>query len=133
MFDYNRNYSYYPCSMAILFKIALSSIIIIIQIEHLIPARRPDMVIINKKKEKKKRTCYIVDFAVLVDNRVKVKETEKKRDTYLDLARELRKLWNVRVTVILYQCFLFALVQKTSPLSCITLQNHKISNIWLEV
>ena len=42
------------------------------------------------KKRKKKRTCWIVDFAVLADHRVKVKGSEK-RDKYLDLARELKK------------------------------------------
>ena len=31
-----------------------------IQTDYLIPARRPDLVLINKKK----RTCWIVDFAV---------------------------------------------------------------------
>ena len=30
---------------------------------------------------------------------MKIKES-KKRDTYLDLTRELRKLWNMKVTVI---------------------------------
>ena len=39
---------------------------------------------------KKKRTCWIVDFAVLVDHRVKQKECEK-RDKHLDIARELKK------------------------------------------
>ena len=33
------------------------------------------------------------------DYRVKVKESEKK-DKYLDLARELEKLWNMKVMVI---------------------------------
>ena len=60
-----------------------------------ISARWPDLIIINKKK----RTCKIVDFAVLVDHRIKLKECEKK-DKYLDLARELKKLWNVQVTII---------------------------------
>ena len=41
----------------------------------------------------------MVDFAVPVDHRVKLKENEKK-DKYLDLARELKKLWNMKVTVI---------------------------------
>ena len=41
-----------------------------IQTDHLIPARRPDLIIINNKK-KKKRTCKIVDFAVLDDHRIK--------------------------------------------------------------
>ena len=67
-----------------------------IQTDHLIPARRPDLIIINNKK---KRTCKIVDFAVLADHRIKLKECEKK-DKYLDLARELKKLWNMLVTII---------------------------------
>ena len=41
----------------------------------------------------------ISGFAVPVDHRVKIKEIEK-RDKYLDLAREIRILWNMRVTVI---------------------------------
>ena len=45
-----------------------------IQTDHLIPAKRLDQVIINKKK----RTCRIVDFAVLTDPGVKLKENEKK-------------------------------------------------------
>ena len=39
---------------------------------------------------KKKKTCKIVDFAVPADQRIKLKEFEKK-DKYLDLARELKK------------------------------------------
>ena len=70
--------------------------------DHLITDRRPDQVIVNKKKKKKKkkkerkkknkekRTCRIVDFAVPTDHRVKLKES-KKRDKYLDLARQLKK------------------------------------------
>ena len=41
----------------------------------------------------------IVDFAVPADHRIKLKECEK-RDKYLDLARELKKLWNMKVTII---------------------------------
>ena len=59
-----------------------------IKTDHQIPARRPDLIIINKKK--KKRTCKIVDFAVPTDHRIKLKEYEKK-DKYLYLARELKK------------------------------------------
>ena len=64
-----------------------------IQTDHLIPARRSDLIIINKKKKKKekeKRTCKIAYFAVPVDHRIKLKECEKK-DRYLDLAREMKK------------------------------------------
>ena len=60
-----------------------------IQTDTLIPARRLDLIIINKKK-KKKRICKIVDFAVPADHRINLKESEKK-DKYLDLARELKK------------------------------------------
>ena len=60
-----------------------------IQTDHLISARRPDLIIINKKK-KKKKICKIVDFAVPADHRIKLKECEKK-DKYLDLARDLKK------------------------------------------
>ena len=66
-----------------------------IQTDHLIPARRPDLIIINKKK----RTCKIVYFSVLADHRITPKECEKK-DKYLDLARELKKLGNMPVTII---------------------------------
>ena len=40
-----------------------------------------------------------MDFAVLADHRVKLKESEK-RDKYRDLASEWKKLWNKKVTVI---------------------------------
>ena len=68
-----------------------------IQTDHLIPARRPDRIIIKKKK--KKRICKIVDFAIPVDHRINLKESEKK-DKYIDLARELKKLWNIKVTIV---------------------------------
>ena len=66
-----------------------------IQTDHLISARRPDIIIINKKK----RICKIVDFAVLADHRINLKENEKK-DKYLDLARELNYLWNMKLTIV---------------------------------
>ena len=47
----------------------------------------------------KKRNWRIVDFAVPVDIRVKIKESEKG-DNDLDLARELKQIWNLRVNVI---------------------------------
>ena len=40
-----------------------------------------------------------MDFSIPVHHRVKLKENEKK-DKCLDLARELKKLWNMKVTVI---------------------------------
>ena len=37
--------------------------------DHLIPARRPDLIIINKKKQ----TAKIVDFALPADHRIKLR------------------------------------------------------------
>ena len=72
-----------------------------LQMYHVMLARRPDLIIINKKKKKKKKQkiCKIVDFAVPADNRIKLNECEK-RDKYLDLARELKKKCNMKVTII---------------------------------
>ena len=53
-----------------------------IETDKLIFARRPDLIIINKKK---RESAKIVDFAVPADHRIKLKEWEK-RDKYLDLA-----------------------------------------------
>ena len=46
-----------------------------------------------------KKICKIVDFAVPADHRINLKESEKK-DKYFDLARELKKLWNMKVTIV---------------------------------
>ena len=51
-----------------------------IHTDHLISARRPDLIIIT-------------------DHRIKLKGCEKK-DRYLDLARELKKLWSMKVTIV---------------------------------
>ena len=40
-----------------------------------------------------------MDFTVPADHRLKLKESEN-RDEYLDLSRELKKLWNMKETVI---------------------------------
>ena len=68
-----------------------------IQTDHLIPAKRPDLIIINKKR--KKKICKIVDFVVPANHRINLKEREKK-DKSPDLARELKKLWNMKVTIV---------------------------------
>ena len=85
-----------------------------IQTDHLISARPPELGIVpprkkndqvNKKTKTKKITneqtkpYRIVNFSVSADHRVKLKEG-KKRGKYLDLAWELKKLWNLNVTVI---------------------------------
>ena len=57
-----------------------------IQTDSQILARRPDLIIINNKKE----NLQIVDFAIPADHLLKLKECEK-RDKYLDLTRELKR------------------------------------------
>ena len=44
------------------------------------------------------RICKIVDFSVTADHRIKREECEKK-DKYLNLAREWKKIWNKQVTI----------------------------------
>ena len=65
-----------------------------IQTDHVVEARRPDLVAVDKK-----RTCKIIDFEVPGDCRIEEKEKEKI-ENYPDLRRELRKIWNVRVKII---------------------------------
>ena len=59
------------------------------QKDHLILARRPDLVIVNNNNKKKEITCRIVDFAVPIDHRAKLNESNK-RDMHPNLARELK-------------------------------------------
>ena len=69
-----------------------------IQTDHLISARQPDLIIINKK-----RTYKILDFADSADYRVKFKES-KKKDKYLEIARDLKKnyaTWKWLVLLVL--------------------------------
>ena len=66
-----------------------------IQTNHVIEARRPDLVVVDKKE----RSCKIIDFAVPGDSRIEEKEKDKI-EKYQDLGRELQKIWNVNVKII---------------------------------
>ena len=66
-----------------------------IQTDHVIQDRRPDVILI----EKEKKECKIIDFAIPYDSTVNAKEMEKV-EKYQDLAREVQKLWNMRTKVI---------------------------------
>ena len=70
------------------------------------------LIIINPKK-KKKKICKIVNFAVSADHRIKLKEREN-RDKYVDLARELKKLSNIKVKIIPIVIGAFGTVTKRS-------------------
>ena len=63
-----------------------------VQADHFISARRPDMIFIYKKT-----LCQTIDFAIPHDTRVDDENTEK----YLDLAKELKGAWIMKVTVVL--------------------------------
>ena len=64
------------------------------QTDHLISARRLDLIIIDKKKN-----MLNCEFCCPADHRVKLKESEKK-DKYLNIVRKLKKLWCIKVTVM---------------------------------
>ena len=66
-----------------------------IQTDHVIEARRTDLVVVDKKE----RGCKIIDFAVPRDSRIEEKEKDKI-EKYQDLGRELQKMWNVKVKII---------------------------------
>ena len=62
-----------------------------VQCDHIIEARTPDIVIMNKKDE----NCFIVDIAIPRDSRLSEKEG-KKVEKCLDLKREIMKMWNLK-------------------------------------
>ena len=66
-----------------------------IQTDQLITTRKPELIIINKKK----RIFKVVIFAVLAGRRIILEECEKK-DKYLDLAWDFKKLWSMKMTII---------------------------------
>ena len=67
-----------------------------IQCDRIIEARRPDIVVLDKKEKEVK----IIDIAIPGDCRVKDKEFEKI-EKYQMLKEEIRRLWNVKkVSVI---------------------------------
>ena len=59
-----------------------------------IEARRPDLVVVDKKE----RICNIIDFAVPGDSRIE--EERDKIEKHQELGRELQKTWNVKVRII---------------------------------
>ena len=67
----------------------------IIQTDHVIEARGPDLVVDDKKE----RSCKMIDFAVPGDSRIEEKEKDKI-EKYQELGRELQKIWDVKVKII---------------------------------
>ena len=66
-----------------------------VQTDHETYGRRLDVIVVQKDKN----FYQIIDFACPYDERVDTKELEKT-EHYQDLARELRKIWNMKVKVM---------------------------------
>ena len=64
-----------------------------VQTDHFVTARRPDTIFIDKKHH----DFQIIDLAIPYDTRVYDKEVHKI-EKYLNLAWELKNLWNMKVT-----------------------------------
>ena len=69
-----------------------------IQTDHIISGRWPDLVIVQKKKRKEENSTNC-ELSCRANYREELKESEKK-DEYLDVASALKKLGNMKVTVI---------------------------------
>ena len=67
-----------------------------VQCDNVIEARRPDIIVIDKKERK----GIIIDIAVPVDVRVGEKEREKV-EKYQDLKREIGRLWKLKVVEVI--------------------------------
>ena len=62
-----------------------------IQCDHVIEARRPDIVIL----EKEEKVCKTTDIAIPADTRAAEKEREKV-EKYQGLKREIARIWSMR-------------------------------------
>ena len=67
-----------------------------IQTDYAIEVWRQDLVVVDKKE----RSCKIINFAFPGDSRIEEKEKDKV-EKYEDLGKELQKIWNVKVKIIL--------------------------------
>ena len=66
-----------------------------IHTEHLISVRRPDLIKMNQKKNEFAKVSTLLSRLTTI----KLKEGEKK-DKYHNIARELKMLWNMKVTIV---------------------------------
>ena len=67
-----------------------------IQCDNVIEARRPDLVLVDKKK----KSCVIIDITVPGDCRIREKEMEKI-EKYQNLKIELKRLWPLKKVAVL--------------------------------
>ena len=62
-----------------------------IQCDNIIGARRPDLILVDKKA----KSCVIIDVAIPGDCRIREKEIEKI-EKYQNLKKELKRLWSLK-------------------------------------
>ena len=62
-----------------------------IQCDHVIEARRPDIILIDKME----RSCIMIDIAIPGDEKIHQRQQEKV-EKYQDLRREVKRLWDLR-------------------------------------
>ena len=76
-----------------------SGVLILLVERHLIiiinTANRPDIIIKNKKE----KTCTLIDVAIPADRSVVQKEAEKKLK-YKSLSIEVQRMWNLKCTIV---------------------------------
>ena len=60
-----------------------------------VTANRPDIIIKNKKE----KTCTLIDVAIPADRNVVQKEAEKKLK-YKSLCIEIQRIWNLKCTIM---------------------------------
>ena len=66
-----------------------------IQCDHYIEHRKPDIVVIDKIEKK----CLIIDIAIPGDNRIMKKE-EEKLEKYEELRQEIIRLWKMKKVIV---------------------------------
>ena len=100
MTEAQKHVSYF-CRLLLIIIIIIIIIIIVMlwnQAVHTdieVTANRPDIVIKNKKE----KTCTLIDVAIPADRNVVQKEAEKKLK-YKSLCIEMQRMWNLRCTIV---------------------------------
>ena len=77
-----------------------------IKMNHQTPVRHIDMVSISNQK----RICHQVNSTIQVIN--SIKKRKEKKNKYKDLARELKRLNDINVTVITYDVVSLSMLPK---------------------
>jgi hypothetical protein len=61
-----------------------------------VTANKPDIIIKNKKQ----KTCKLINVAISADRNVVQKEAKKKKEKYKSLWIEIKQMWNLKCKII---------------------------------